>query len=66
MTLAEKIKLARSASDTAHAPGDGGGCESSADAAKEEVLVFRRDPKTGVYDMFKACCEAILSPLRAA
>ena len=29
----------------------------------DEVVVFRRDPETGEYTMFTACCEAILPPL---
>jgi hypothetical protein len=32
-------------------------------SSKDEVVVFRRDPATGKYDMSSACCEAVLPPI---
>ena len=34
-------------------------------ATGDEVVVFRRDNSTGKYDVFTACCEAVLPPLNA-
>ena len=62
MTLAEKMgrHLPTQMTGTACRPDDHH--DASAEAANEEVVVFRRDPKTGVYDKFVACCEGILPP----
>ena len=34
----------------------------SVSKTEKEVVVFRRDPMTGKYDMSTACCEAVLPP----
>lgn len=34
-------------------------------STRDEVLVFRRDASTGNYNMFTACCEAVLTPSNA-
>ncbi len=34
-------------------------------ASGDEVVVFRRNTATGKYDVFTACCEAVLPPIEA-
>ena len=35
---------------------------ASVSKSEKAVVVFRRDPSTGKYEMTTACCEAVLPP----
>jgi hypothetical protein len=65
MTLAEKMKSGRAqlceirrgcSIEREKAVANGFGTRA------DEVVVFRRNPDTGRYDMSTACCEAVLPP----